>query len=116
MFFRDAEGAVYLAAVLGAEDEAIEEAQRLDQRQFEHVMEEGEGDPPAWEDFDGMHYVDPVSTSVAEEARDQLARSKPLRRVFRNGVKLESVSLVRRRPARASVNLFTQIGYRNPAG
>jgi hypothetical protein len=76
VFFRDAEGAVYLAAVLGDEDEAIEEAMYLDQRQFESVGEEGEGegDPPAWEDFDGMHYVGPVSASVEEETRDQLAR------------------------------------------
>jgi len=35
---------------------------------------------------------------------------------LRKGVKFESVSLVRRRPARASINLSTQIGYRNPAG
>src|SRR5215217_1835899 len=44
------------------------------------------------------------------------ASKSPQRRGFKNGVKLESVSLVRLSPARSSFNLFTRIGYRTARG
>jgi len=37
-------------------------------------MEEGEGDAPTWEDYDGMHYVEPIARSTVEEVQGQLDR------------------------------------------
>ena len=45
-----------------------------DQRVFEQVMEEGEGDVPTWEDYDGMHYVEAISRTVVEQVQGQLDR------------------------------------------
>jgi hypothetical protein len=69
----------YLVSVFEDEEDAIDYAREEDQRQFEVVMEEGEGDAPEWEDFDGMHYVERVSAELAADARDQLARAVAVR-------------------------------------
>lgn len=75
VFFED-QGGEYLAATDESEEDATEEARRLDQLAFEKALDgfEGEGPEPTWADFDGMHYVEPVSNALAEDAREQLAR------------------------------------------
>lgn len=54
------------------EEEAREAARARDQRVFEQVMEEGEGDAPTWEDYDGMHYVEPIARTTVEEVQGQV--------------------------------------------
>ncbi len=77
VFFRDQGRQEYLVAVEDNPDDAIEEAQRRDQLVYEQVMEEG--DVPAWEDYDGMHYVEPISPELADQASAQLERGFAVR-------------------------------------
>lgn len=72
-------GVEYLVAVEENEEEAIEKATRLDRRSFEKVVEEGEGEAPSWEGYDGMHYVARISPELAEEAEPHLARGLAVR-------------------------------------
>jgi hypothetical protein len=76
VFFRD-QGEVeeYLAGAYEDEEEAQEAAEARDQQVFEQVMEEAEGDDdPTWEDYEGMHYVEPIARSTVEEVQGQLDR------------------------------------------
>ena len=70
VFFLAQEVEEYLVGAY--EDE--EAAQARDQQVFEQVMEEGEGDAPTWEDYEGMHYVEPIARSTVEEVQGQLDR------------------------------------------
>ena len=79
VFFRDQEVEEYLVEVYEDEEEAQEAARVRDQRVFEQVMEEGEGDAPTWEDYDGMHYVEPIARTFVEEVQDQLDRGFAVR-------------------------------------
>jgi hypothetical protein len=79
VFFDDQGEQTYLVAVFDDEEQAIDYAREQDQRQFASVMTEGEGDEPDWEDFEGMHYVEPVSPKLAADARDELARGLAVR-------------------------------------
>ena len=74
VFFRDQDVWEYLVTVEDDEEAAREEAQRCDERAFQLSIEEGEGDTPTWEEFDGMHYVEPISPKLADEASAELAR------------------------------------------
>jgi hypothetical protein len=78
VLFEDS-GVEYLAAVEESEGDAIAKACRLDRRSFEQVAEEGEGEAPSWEGYDGMHYVARISAELAEEAEPQLARGVAVR-------------------------------------
>lgn len=75
VFFED-QGAEYLVAVADAEEAAHEEAVHRDEEAFQMAVDafEGEGEEPSLEDFERMHYVAPVSSALAEDAREQLAR------------------------------------------
>ena len=79
VFFRDQEVEEYLVEVYEDEEEAQEAARARDQRVFEQVMEEGEGDAPAWEDYEGMHYVEPIARTSVEEVQGQLDRGFAVR-------------------------------------
>jgi hypothetical protein len=72
VFFRVADVEEYLAEVYEDEKEAIEAAEARDQRVFEQRMEEGGGEIPPWEDYEGMHYVEPIARTFVEEAQDLL--------------------------------------------
>jgi hypothetical protein len=74
VFFRAQEVEEYLAGAYEDQEEAQEAAQARDQQVFEQVMEEGEGDAPTWEDYEGMHYVKPIARSTVEEVQGQLDR------------------------------------------
>ena len=79
VFFRAQEVEEYLVEVYEDEEEAQEAARARDQRVFEQVMEEGEGDAPAWEDYEGMHYVEPIARTIVEEVQGQLDRGLAVR-------------------------------------
>jgi hypothetical protein len=79
VFFRAQEVEEYLVEVYEDEEEAQEAARARDQRVFEQVMEEGEGDAPAWEDYEGMHYVEPIARTSVEEVQGQLDRGFAVR-------------------------------------
>jgi hypothetical protein len=79
VFFRDQNEAEYLVAVEGSEEDALEEAQRRDERAYQLAMEEGVALAPTWEEFDGLHYVESVSAGLAADAREQLARGFAVR-------------------------------------
>ncbi len=78
VFFRVDDVEEYLAEACG-EEEAIEVAEARDQRAFEQAMEEGEGEIPTWEDYEGMHYVEPIARTIVEEAQEQLDRGFAVR-------------------------------------
>jgi hypothetical protein len=78
VFFEDS-GREYLVAVFDDEDEASNDAEERDQQQFESALEMDDearevAFEPKWEDFEGMHYVEPVSPRLAADAHDMLAR------------------------------------------
>jgi hypothetical protein len=74
VFLRDEEVEEYLVGAYEDEEEAQEAAQARDQQVFEQVMEEGEGDAPAWKDYEGMHYVESIACTTVEEVQGQLDR------------------------------------------
>jgi hypothetical protein len=75
VFFRAQEVEEYLVEVYEDEEEAQEAAEFSDQRAFERAMEVAEGeDDPAWDDYEGMHYVEPIARTFVEEVQDQLDR------------------------------------------
>jgi hypothetical protein len=78
ILFEDS-GVEYLVAVEQSEGDAIAKACRFDRRSFEHVAEEGEGEAPRWEGYDGMHYVARITAELAKEAEPQLARGVAVR-------------------------------------
>ena len=82
VFFRH--GDQYLVAVVEGEEEAIEEARRRDEAAFEgatekHAEEPDEHPEPDLDDFEGMHYVEPISDELADSAGDELARGFAVR-------------------------------------
>jgi hypothetical protein len=79
VFFRDRGVEEYLVGVYEDEEEAQEAARARDRQAFERVMEEGEGDAPAWEDYEGMHYVEPIARTAVEEVQGQLDRGFAVR-------------------------------------
>jgi hypothetical protein len=79
VFFRVDDVEEYLAEAYGDEEEAIEAAEARDQLAFEQAMEEGGGEIPTWEDYEGMHYVEPIARTFVEEAQDQLDRGFAVR-------------------------------------
>jgi len=79
VFFRVADVEEYLAEVYEGEEEAIEAAEARDELVFEQEMEEGGGEIPAWEDYEGMHYVEPIARTFVEEAQEQLDRGFAVR-------------------------------------
>ena len=79
VFFRDRGVDAYLLEVYEDEEAAQEAARAQDQRAFERAMEVGEGDTPTWEDYDGMHYVEPIARTFVEEVQDQLDRGFAVR-------------------------------------
>jgi hypothetical protein len=79
VFFRDQGVEEYLVEVYEDEEAAQEAAGAQDQRAFERAMEVGEGDTPTWEDYDGMHYVEPIARTVVEEVQGQLDRGLAVR-------------------------------------
>jgi hypothetical protein len=42
-------------------------------------VDNDEASEPRWEDFDGMHYVEVIDRSVAEDAAEQLDRGFAVR-------------------------------------
>jgi hypothetical protein len=79
VFFRDQGVEEYLVEVYEDEEAAQEAAEEQDQRAFERAMEVGEGGTPTWEDYDGMHYVEPIARTVVEEVQGQLDRGLAVR-------------------------------------
>jgi hypothetical protein len=69
----------YLAEVYEDEEEAIEAAEARDQLVFEQELEEGGGEIPNWEDYEGMHYVEPIARNIVEEAQEELDRGFAVR-------------------------------------
>ena len=67
----------YLVAVEYDDESAHKEASRQDELAFDKAQEDGE--QANWEDYDGMHYVEPVSTELAESASFQLERGFAVR-------------------------------------
>jgi hypothetical protein len=64
VFFRDGHQE-YLVAWREDEDEALELAEWNDQRQYESALDE---DYTAdWEDFEGLHYVEPIARGVIDD-------------------------------------------------
>ena len=79
VFFGDDSGRTYLVATTQSEEEALEHARGLDQESFERALvayNEGDDEAPEpdWDDFSGMHFVEPISEELAAEAAGQLAR------------------------------------------
>jgi hypothetical protein len=80
VFFRAQEVEEYLVGAYEDEEEAQEAAEFSDQRAFEQAMEVAEGeDDPTWDDYEGMHYVEPIARSTVEEAQEQLDRGFAVR-------------------------------------
>jgi hypothetical protein len=74
VFFRDRGAEEYLVEAHVDEQEAQEAARARDERAFEQALEEAEqeGGEPVWEDYEGMHYVEPVDPTVVERVQEQL--------------------------------------------
>jgi hypothetical protein len=79
VFFRVEDIEEYLAEAYEDEEEAIGAAEARDQRVFEREMEEGGGEIPTWEDYEGMHYVEPIARTIVDEAQEQLDRGFAVR-------------------------------------
>jgi hypothetical protein len=77
VFFQDQGVWEYLAAVEHDDERAHEEASRLDELAFEKAQEDGE--EAHWDDYNGMHYVEPISTELAEYASSMLERGFAVR-------------------------------------
>ncbi len=77
VFFQDQGVWEYLVAVEYDEESTRKEASHLDELAFEKAHEDGE--EANWEDYDGMHYVEPVSTELAESASFELERGFAVR-------------------------------------
>ncbi len=75
VFFK-ASGEECLRAVEESEEEAEETAIYWDERTFQEVQDdyEGEGDEPEWEDYQGMHYVETIAPGLAKQAEWELSR------------------------------------------
>lgn len=78
VFFRSG-AEEYLVATCEVEEDAVEYAGEQDQASFERDIESGEGDEPVWEDYDGMHYVAPISRKLADECQYELERGFAVR-------------------------------------
>ncbi len=82
VFFRDS-GEEYLVETTQSEGEAHAVAQELDAESFQGALDDyydtGVGAEPAWADFDGMHFVEPISEELAAEAAEKLARGHVVR-------------------------------------
>jgi hypothetical protein len=84
VFFRDQGVSEYLVAIACEEEAAIEDASERDQRAFEedmekHADESDEYPEPAWEDYDGMFYVEPISHELADASSYELERGLTVR-------------------------------------
>jgi hypothetical protein len=74
VFFEGEEGETFLTATFEDQEDATDHAREEDQWQFRYIALAFFHHPLKWEDFDGMHYVEPVAADLAAEARDELER------------------------------------------
>lgn len=52
----------------------------MDEQTYSRALEDGgEGVSSDWEDFDGMHYVNPVSADLVEKVQGELRRGFAVR-------------------------------------
>jgi hypothetical protein len=84
VFFRDQGVTEYLVAAAEDQEAAISEARGRDEVAFDEAMEKHADAPddfpePTEEDFDGMHYVEPISRELAEASSYELERNIAVR-------------------------------------
>jgi hypothetical protein len=75
VFFDDS-GGTYLTEIYVNYEDAEEGAIQADEAAFEKAVDDADetGEDVADDEYEGMHYVDPVSQELADSASDQLAR------------------------------------------
>ena len=79
VLFRDQGVQEYLVFADESEETAERQARRLDEVAFDDAVEKHANEPdefaePVWEDYEGMHYIEPIARTVVEEFQGQLDR------------------------------------------